>query len=143
VTLDERLSRDLVSPRFNLALIASFALVAVLLALVGVYGVIAYSVASRTRELGVRVALGATPRRLMSSVLTAGARLVGIGIAVGVAGAIAVGRLISSLLYGLTPTDAPTLASAIAIFALVGAAACWLPARRASRVDPIAALRAE
>ena len=143
VTIDERLSRNLVSPRFNLALIASFALVAVLLALVGVYGVIAYSVASRTRELGVRVALGATPRRLMSSVMSAGARLVGIGIALGVAGALAVGRLISSLLYGLPPTDPPTLASAIALFALVAAAACWLPARRASRVDPIAALRAE
>ncbi len=143
VTIDERLSRNLVSPRFNLVLIASFALVAVLLALVGVYGVIAYSVASRTRELGVRVALGATPRRLMASVLTAGARLVGIGIALGVAGALAVGRLISGLLYGLPPTDAPTLASAIALFALVAAAACWLPARRAGRVDPIAALRAE
>jgi ABC-type antimicrobial peptide transport system permease subunit len=117
--------------------------VAVLLALVGVYGVIAYSVASRTRELGVRVALGATPRRLMASVLTAGARLVGIGIALGVAGALAVGRVISGLLYGLPPTDAPTLASGIALFALVAAAACWLPARRASRVDPIAALRAE
>ena len=143
VSIDERLSRNLVSPRFNLALVASFAIVAVLLALVGVYGVVAYSVASRTRELGVRMALGATPRRLMSSVLTAGARLVGVGIALGVAGALAAGRLISSLLYGLPATDGLTLASAIVLFAAVAAAACWLPARRASRVDPIAALRAE
>jgi putative ABC transport system permease protein len=143
VSIDERLSRNLVSPRFNLALVSSFALVAVLLALVGVYGVIAYSVASRVREFGVRMALGATPRRLMSSVMGAGARLVGIGIALGVAGALAVGRLISSLLYGLPATDGLTLASAVALFAVVAAAACWLPARRASRVDPIAALRAE
>jgi predicted permease len=143
VSIDERMSRNLVSPRFNLALVSSFALVAVLLALVGVYGVIAYSVASRVREFGVRLALGATPRRLMSSVMGAGARLVGIGIALGVAGALAVGRLMTSLLYGLPPTDGLTLASAIALFAVVAAAACWLPARRASRIDPIAALRAE
>jgi predicted permease len=143
VTIDERLSRNLVSPRFNMALIAAVALVAVLLALVGVYGVLAYSVASRTRELGVRMALGATPRGLVSSVLTAGARLAGAGIALGVAGALAVGRLISSLLYGLPPTDGLTLASAVALFAFVAAVACWIPARRASRVDPVAALRAE
>jgi putative ABC transport system permease protein len=143
VSIDERLSRNLVSPRFNMALIASFALVAVLLAIVGVYGVIAYSVAGRVREFGVRMALGATPHRLMSSVMSAGARLVGIGIALGVAGALAVGRLISSLLYGLPPTDWLALASAIAVFSIVAAAACWLPARRASRIDPVAALRAD
>jgi ABC-type antimicrobial peptide transport system permease subunit len=143
VSIDERLSRNLVSPRFSLALVSSFALVAVLLALVGVYGVIAYSVAIRVREFGVRMALGATPRRLVSSVMGAGARLVGIGIALGVAGALSVGRLISSLLYGLPATDGLTLASAVALFAVVAAAACWLPARRASRVDPVAALRAE
>jgi putative ABC transport system permease protein len=143
VSIDERLSRNLVSPRFNVALIASFALVAVLLALVGVYGVIAYSVASRVKEFGVRMALGATPHRLMSSVMGAGARLVLTGIALGVAGALAVGRLVSSLLYGLPATDGLTLASAIGLFAVVAAVACWLPARGASRVDPIAALRAE
>ena len=143
VSIDERLSRNLVSPRFNLALISSFALVAVLLAIVGIYGVIAYSVAGRAREFGVRMALGATPRRLVSSVMAAAARLVGIGIALGVAGALAVGRLISSLLYGLPPTDGLTLAWVIGLFALVATGACWIPARRASRVDPIAALRAE
>jgi ABC-type antimicrobial peptide transport system permease subunit len=95
------------------------------------------------REFGVRMALGATPRRLMSSVMSGGARLVGTGIALGVAGALAVGRVISSLLYGLPATDGLTLASAIVLFAVVAAAACWLPARRASRVDPAMVLHGE
>ena len=142
-TIDEHLARNLVSPRFNMLLVASFALVAVLLAAVGVYGVIACSVASRTREIGVHIALGATPRRLVSAIVAGGLRLAAIGIGLGLAGALAVGRLLSSLLYGLPATDPLALASATAVFALVALGACWLPAQRASRVDPIAALRVE
>jgi putative ABC transport system permease protein len=142
-TIEDRLSTNLVSPRFSMLLIAFFALIAVLLASVGVYGVIAYSVACRTREIGVRMALGATPRRLVATAINGGLRLVGIGIVAGVAGALAVGRALASLLYGLPANDARTLGSAVALFALVAVVACWLPARRASQVDPVVALRAE
>lgn len=142
-TLDARFARRLVSPRFNMLLVASFALVAVLLSAVGVYGVIAYGVASRTREFGVRVALGATPGELVRSVVRRGMSLASIGIVAGCAGASALGRLLTSLLYGLPARDPLTLVSAAAVLALVAAVACWVPARRASRVDPVAALRAQ
>jgi predicted permease len=143
LTLDDRLAKNLVSPRFNMLLVLSFAIVAMLLAAVGVYGVIAYSVASRTREIGVRIALGATPRRLVASIVGRGMTLSAMGIGVGCAGALGLGRLLASLLYGLPANDPLALSGAIALFALVALGACWLPARRASRVDPIAALRAE
>jgi putative ABC transport system permease protein len=143
VSLDERLRRNLVTPRFNMLLVAAFAVVAVLLAAVGVYGVIAYGVASRTREIGVRMALGATPRGLVASLVRQGMIVTGLGIAIGCAGALAIGRLMAALLYGLSAGDPLTLAGSIVLFALVAFAACWLPARRASRVDPISALRME
>jgi putative ABC transport system permease protein len=143
VTLDDRFARNLVSPRFNMVLVASFALVAVLLAAVGVYGVNAYAVASRTREFGVRVALGATPGQLVTSVVRRGMSLASIGIVAGCAGAMALGRLLTSLLYGLPARDPLTLVGAAAVLALVAGVACWVPARRASRVDPVAALRAQ
>lgn len=143
VTLDERFARTLVSPRFNMLLVASFALVAVLLSAVGVYGVTAHAVASRTPEFGVRVALGASPRQLVTSVIGRGMALTAIGIAAGCAGAMAVGRLLTSLLYGLPASDPATLVSAAALLTAVAALACWVPARRASRVDPVAALRAQ
>lgn len=142
-TLDEQVARRLVSPRFNMLLVASFAMVALLMAAVGVYGVNAYAVASRTREFGVRVALGASPRQLVTSVVRRGMALASIGIVAGCAGAIAVGRLLTSLLYGLPARDPLTLAGAAGILTLVAALACWVPARRASRVDPVAALRAQ
>lgn len=143
VTLDERFARTLVSPRFNMLLVASFALVAVLLSAVGVYGVTACAVASRTPEFGVRVALGASPRQLVTSVIGRGMALTAIGIVAGCAGAMAVGRLLTSLLYGLPASDPATLVSAAALLTAVAAVACWVPARRASRVDPVAALRAQ
>jgi len=143
VTLDERMARNLVSPRFTTLLVAAFAVVATLLAAIGVYGVIAYTVASRTREIGVRTALGATPGRLLGAVLARGMMLAAVGIAGGLAGALAVGRLLTSLLYGLPPTDPLTLAGSVALFSIVALAACWLPARRASRLPPVSALRVE
>ena len=142
-SLDERFSKRLTSPRFNMLLVVTFALVAMLLAAVGVYGVVAYAVASRTRELGVRIALGALPGRLVATVLGRGMTLTGIGILAGCAGALAVGRLLTSLLYGLPATDPVALAGAVAVLAAAATAACWVPARRASRVDPVSALRAE
>jgi len=142
-TLDEQFARRLVSPRFNMLLVASFALVAVLMAAVGVYGVNSYAVASRTREFGVRAALGASPGQLVAGVVRRGMALASIGIVAGCVGAIAVGRLLASLLYGLPARDPLTLACAVGILTLVAAVACWVPARRASRVDPVAALRAQ
>jgi len=141
--LDDYFEQRLVSPRFNMALVAVFALVAVLLAAVGVYGVMAFTVASRTREIGVRIALGATPGGIVSEVVRRGMTLAAIGMALGLAGALAVGRFLESLLYGLPPNDLLTLGGAAAGFALVALAASWLPARRAAKVDPIAALRTD
>jgi putative ABC transport system permease protein len=143
VSLDERFARELVGPRFNVLLIGALAFVAVALAAVGVFGVISYSVASRTREIGVRMALGATPRQLVAAVVRQGITLAVVGIAIGLGGALALGRFLTSLLYGLAPTDAATLAVTLVGFGLVAAAASYLPARRAARVDPLTALRQE
>jgi putative ABC transport system permease protein len=142
-SLDTRFGRRLVGPRFNMLLVGVFALVAVLLAAIGVYGVVAYSVASRTREIGLRVALGAEPRRIVRQVVRGGLTLAAIGLVIGLAGALAVGRLITSLLYGMPPTDPLTLAGAMGLFVLVVLLASWVPARRAARVDPVIALRVE
>jgi len=141
--LDVTVDRHLVSPRFNMVLVGTFAVVAVLLAAVGVYGVIAFTVASRTREIGVRIALGATPGGIVSEVVSRGMTLAAIGMAFGLAGALVVGRFLESLLYGLPPTDLLTLGGAVVGFALVALVASWVPARRAAKVDPIAALRTE
>ena len=143
VGLDERFSRALVSPRFNMVLLTAFAFVAVALAAVGVFGVIAYSVASRQHEIGVRMALGASRRRIVSEIVRRGMRLAGAGIVLGLAGALTLGRLLESLLYGLAPADWPTLIVALTGFALVAFGASYLPARRAVRIDPLTALRQE
>jgi len=134
---------NLVSPRFNMLLVGVFAVVAMLLASVGVYGVIAYLVASRTREIGVRIALGATPGGIVSSVVRGGMSLAAVGLAIGLVGTLLVGRLLTSILYGTPPTDPLTLAAAVCGFALVAFIACWVPARRAAKVDPVTALRTE
>jgi ABC-type antimicrobial peptide transport system permease subunit len=120
-----------------------FALVAVVLAAIGTYGVIAYSVASRTHEIGIRIALGARPGEITRRVVRSGLALAAIGVAAGVAGALAVGRLLTNLLYGLPASDPATYAAVCALFLLVAAAAAWLPARRAARLDPMKALRTE
>jgi len=116
---------------------------ALVLAAAGLYGVIAYTVASRTREIGVRIALGATPGGIVSEVVRRGMTLAAIGMILGLAGALAVGRSLESLLYGMPPNDLLTLGGAAVSFALVALAASWVPARRAAKVDPIAALRTE
>jgi len=130
-------------PRFGMQLLSAFALAALALAALGTYGVMAFLVGRRTREIGVRMALGARGADVLSLVLGQGLRPVLAGLAVGAAGSLALGRAIASLLFGVAPHDATTMAGASAVLAAVAAAACYLPARRAARLDPAVALRRE
>jgi putative ABC transport system permease protein len=113
------------------------------LASIGLYGVLSYSVTQRTQEIGIRMALGAQRRDIYSSVLGRGVLLVGLGLAIGVMGALGLTRFLQAMLYGVTPRDPVTLLLAIVFFTAVAALACWIPARRASQVDPLVALRHE
>lgn len=131
------------NPRFHMALLGSFGVLGLLLAMIGAYGVISYTVAQRTHEIGVRIALGAEPRDVLGLVLREGMLLACIGIAIGIGGSLALTRLIRSFLFEVTPTD-PVAFTAVAILLFLAAlAACWIPARRATRVDPMVALRYE
>jgi putative ABC transport system permease protein len=129
--------------RFRTALLAAFAAVAVLLAALGIYGVLAYFVSQRSRELGIRLALGARPGALFGMVVRQGMRPVAVGAAIGLAGAVAITTVMQSLLFGVNPVDPTTYAAAAATLAIVALAACAVPALRATRVDPLAALRDE
>jgi ABC-type antimicrobial peptide transport system permease subunit len=124
-------------------LMSAFAALALALAAVGVYGVMAYSVASRTREIGVRVALGAQPASVFAMVLRQGLGAALVGLAVGLAGAYALGGLLTKLLYGVSPRDVLTFGVVAGTLIAVTVAACLIPARRAVRVDPLHALRNE
>src|SRR5690349_1552873 len=142
-TFPQIYSASLGSRRFNVILIGFFGIAALLLATAGVFGVMAYSVSRRTREIGVRVALGAGSREVLVMILGQGMRTILIGIAIGLAGSLVLTRSVQSLLFGVTPTDPATFAAVILL--LVGAAllACYIPARRATKVDPMVALRYE
>lgn len=142
-TMEENISNSLAARRLTMALLGAFAGVALVLASVGLYGVMALSVTQRTRELGIRLALGAPRRNVFRLVLGQGAMLVSLGIGLGLLGALAGSRALSSVLYGVGPLDFGALAIAIFSLAFVALLACWLPARRATLVDPIKALRAE
>jgi predicted permease len=120
-----------------------FGLLALVLAAVGTFGVIAFSTRQRTHEIGVRVALGARPREITALILRQGLRLTLIGVLIGIASAVALGRWVSSLLYGVAPTDPITFAAVSAVLTLIALAACYIPARRAAHVDPMVALRHE
>ena len=122
---------------------ATFGGLAIVLASVGVYGVLAYSVSQRTHELGVRLALGASPAALRRMILGHGLRLAGIGIALGLVGALAITRVIGTLLYDVTPTDPVSFGLVTGTLVAVAALASYLPARKATRVDPLTSLRAE
>jgi ABC-type antimicrobial peptide transport system permease subunit len=130
-------------PRFLTALLGTFAAMAGLLALVGVYGVIAYAVRQREREIAVRLAIGADPSRITRLFLRQGAAILLVGLALGVLGVLAAGRVIESQLVGITPRDPLSIALAVIAFAAAGVAAIWWPSRRAGALDPAIALRAE
>jgi putative ABC transport system permease protein len=142
-TMDEYVSDSVAAPRFNTILLGSFAVLALILAAVGIFGVISYSVAQRTRELGIRRALGAGTASVMALVLGQGMSLTAIGVAIGIAGAFALARLLQSLLFGIESTDPITYAAVAAILSAVAFIASYLPARRAAKVDPMVALRHE
>ena len=130
-------------PRLLAQLLGGFAGLALLLAAIGTYGVLSYMVAERRREIGIRMALGADQGSVLAQVMKQGLVLTAVGIVVGLAGAFALNRLIASLLFGVQPTDPITLVAVVATITLVAAVACWLPAWRASRVDPNVVLRQE
>jgi predicted permease len=142
-TLDDVFAESLARQRFSVTIIAVFAASALLLAMVGLYGVIALSVGQRRREIGVRMALGARPSDVLRLVLREGLRITLVGTTLGLLGAFALSRVVTSLLYGVSATDAPTYAASAAAIVVVTLLATFIPARRATRVDPTSALRAD
>src|SRR5262249_50287691 len=142
-TMEQILDETVAPRRFEMALSVSFAAAALLLVSMGIYGLISYSVARRTGEIGIRIALGADRARLLSMIVREGLRPVLVGLAVGIAAGLAVSRLFASQLYGIAPDDPATFGAVAGLLVLVALAACWMPARRAMRTDPIAALRFE
>ncbi len=144
ITIGEPYLRDAMAPtRFAMVLLAAFAGIALLLSAVGLYGVIAYAVTQRTREIGIRLALGAAPRSVTSLVVRSGMNLTVAGVVVGIVAAVASTRVLRGMLYGVSPGDPTTLAAIVALVVIIALAACYLPARQAANIDPIEALRAE
>ncbi|MCA1826731.1 MAG: ABC transporter permease, partial [Myxococcales bacterium] len=142
-TMQELMANSMSDRRLLLLLLGIFAVVALTLASVGIYGVMSYSVEQRTREIGIRMALGAQRSSVLGMIVGLGARMVGLGIGVGVAGALALSRVMASLLYGVTTTDPATYGLLAALLGAVALVSCLIPARRAVRVDPAIALRSE
>jgi predicted permease len=142
-TMDDVLATSTAQPRLYALLTGIFGAVALALAVVGIFGVVSYVAAQRTREIGVRMALGAQAREIVGLVIGQGMRPVIAGIVIGLAGAFGVTRFMKKLLFGVAPVDAFTFTVVVLIVAAVGLIACWIPAHRATRVDPLTALRAE
>ncbi|MGD2216713.1 MAG: ABC transporter permease [Gemmatimonadales bacterium] len=142
-TMEQRIADSLVRRRTPMLLLAGFAAVALFLAAVGIYGVLAYSVTQRTREISIRMAIGSSPQQVFGMVVTQGLLVVGLGLVIGLSGSLILVRLVRALLYGVQPTDLPVLTTVIVTLAACGFLACWLPARRATRIDPVIALNAE
>jgi predicted permease len=142
-TMDQLVARQLVSPRFNMLLLGIFAAVALVLAAVGIYGVVTYSVAQRTREMGIRMALGAQRWRIVRGVVAQGMFPVAIGVALGLAGAVGLSRVLATMIFGVSPTDLPTFIVVACALTSVATFACLVPAHRATKVDAVVALREE
>ncbi|MGH9482259.1 MAG: FtsX-like permease family protein, partial [Terriglobales bacterium] len=143
LTMDQLLSKSVSGPRFRAGLLGTFAALALVLAAIGIYGVLAYSVARRTHEIGVRVALGAERRQVLRLILGQGVKLAAYGVLIGIAASLILTRLMSSLLFGVSPTDPLTFAGVALLLTVVAMLACYIPARRAMNVDPMVALRNE
>jgi putative ABC transport system permease protein len=141
--LEERLSSGMAERRMQTVLLSVFGISALLLSAVGVYGVLAFHVSQRTREIGLRVALGARRGQIFSRIFQQGARMTAAGVVAGLGASAALTRLMAGLLYGISPWDALSFLGAPALLTAVAALAIWIPARRAMRVDPIVALREE
>jgi predicted permease len=141
--MDDVFAESIRTPRLLAQLLGAFAGLALLLAAIGTYGVLSYMVTERRREIGIRMALGADQRRVVGLVMRQGLLVTAVGLAAGLAGALGLNRLIASLLFGVQPTDVGTFVAVVATIGLVAALACWLPAWRASRVDPTVVLRDE
>jgi predicted permease len=142
-TMEEVIADSLAQHRFSMILFALFAALALVLSSVGIYGVISYIVGQRTREIGIRMALGAQRKDVLRIVLTEGARMTAVGVCIGLAASLLLTRLLAKLLFGVSATDPLTFLAVAVLLALVALAACYIPARRATRVDPVVALRHE
>jgi putative ABC transport system permease protein len=142
-TMEEILALNVADRRQQMTLLTAFAALALLLASLGLYGLLAYTVTQRSREIGLRMALGASGSRVVGMVVLRGVMLSGAGLALGIAGAWALSRTMSKLLFGVAATDPGTYAAVAALLSVIAAAACWIPARRAVRIDPISVLREE
>ncbi len=142
-TLNAKVSASVAAPRFSASVLGGFAGVAVLLAAIGLYGVLSYGVSQRRREMGVRAAMGATRGQLVGLVVREGMAIVGLGLVIGLGAAVGLARLMAGVLFGVTPLDAWAYAAAPALMLMVAGLACAIPARRAASVDPAEALRCE
>ena len=142
-SMEQVLSRSLALRNFMRMLLSAFAILALLLAAIGIYGVISYAVSQRTREIGVRMALGATPAGMLRLILSESLQLIFVGVVIGIAAALGLTRMLASLLYGITSTDPLIFLSVTVLLVAIALAACLIPARRAMRIDPMVALRHE
>ncbi len=142
-TQDQQIEARLRQERIFASLTAGFGGLALVLACIGIYGIMAYSVAQRTNEIGIRMALGARPESVLRMVLGEASWITAMGVTAGLGGALAMGRLVASLLYGVKANDAKTLAVSAMVLIVVALGASWIPARRAARVNPMLALRHE
>jgi ABC-type antimicrobial peptide transport system permease subunit len=143
VTMDKLLDQPRAQPRLSALLMTAFSVVALLLSGIGLYGVMSSAVRRQTRDIGVRVALGATPRAVRRLVLGEAVGVVGVGAVIGIVGAIVAGRLLASQLFGVSPVDPASLVAASVSLLVIGVCAAYFPARRALRIDPVEALRTE
>jgi predicted permease len=141
--LETRMNRALLGRRAPMTLLMVFAGIALFLSAVGIYGVLAHSVSQRTKEIGIRMALGAEPNQVLLQTLWQGGRLIAVGLVVGIVGAVLLGRLVANLLYGVTPTDPGVFALVIALLGTVAVVACVIPSHRATRVSAVTSLRHE